>query len=92
MAFPRVLFAAARNFKRMVPLMRDERVPLAMKAAAAVLAILIISPLDIFGDIPLLGMLDDAVLLTLLCSAFVWLATRAVQKNVTPVTAALRKV
>lgn len=76
--------SAARNFRRMLPLMRDTRVPLAMKAGTAVLALLIISPLDIFGDIPLLGLLDDAVLLTLLCSAFVWLASRVVEKNITP--------
>jgi uncharacterized membrane protein YkvA (DUF1232 family) len=91
MALPRLLFSAARNFKRIVPLMRDERVPLIIKAATAVLALLIISPLDILSDIPVLGMLDDAVLLTMLCSAFVWLATRVIEKNVTPVTTALRK-
>lgn len=84
MAYPRVLLAAGRNFRRMLPLMRDERVPLAMKAGTAMLALLIISPLDVFGDIPVLGLLDDAVLLTLLCTAFVWLATRLTEKNVTP--------
>lgn len=72
--------------------MRDERVPVAMKAATGVLALLIISPLDVFGDIPVLGLLDDALLLTLLCSAFVWLATRTIEKNVTPVTAAALRV
>jgi uncharacterized membrane protein YkvA (DUF1232 family) len=48
------------------------------------LALFIISPLDIFGDIPVLGLLDDAVLLSLLCMLFVWLATQTVEKNVTP--------
>jgi uncharacterized membrane protein YkvA (DUF1232 family) len=85
MAYPRMLIAAGRNFRRMLPLMRDQRVPAAMKASTAILALLIISPLDVFGDIPVLGLLDDAVLLTLLCSAFVWLATRLIEKNVTPV-------
>lgn len=84
MAFPKLVFAAARNFKRMLPLMRDVRVPVALKAATAVLGLLIISPLDIFGDIPVLGLFDDAVLLTLLCAAFVFLATQMVEKNVTP--------
>lgn len=84
MAFPRVLMTAGRNFRRMLPLMRDARVPLAMKACTAVLALLIISPLDVFGDIPVLGLLDDAVLLTLLCSGFVFLASRLIEKNVTP--------
>lgn len=65
--------------------MRDERVPGGLKAITAVLALLIISPLDIFGDIPVLGLFDDAVLLTLLCMFFVWLAGQSVEKNVTPV-------
>jgi uncharacterized membrane protein YkvA (DUF1232 family) len=54
--------------------------------------VLIISPIDVFGDIPVLGMLDDALLLTILCSAFVWLATRIVEKNVTPVTATALRI
>jgi uncharacterized membrane protein YkvA (DUF1232 family) len=86
MAYPRMLLAAGRNFKRALPLMRDERVSLPLKIATVVAGLLIISPLDIFGDIPVLGLLDDAVLLTLLCSLFVYIATRAIEKNVTPTT------
>lgn len=84
MRFPRLLFAAARVYKRAWPLMRDARVPAALKGATALAAVLIISPLDVFGDIPVLGMFDDAALLTALCMLFVWLATQAVEKNVTP--------
>jgi len=84
MATPRIVFSALRNFRRVLPLMRDERVPLALKAGAIVTGLLVISPLDIFGDIPILGLLDDAVLLTLLATLFVALATRATMKNVTP--------
>jgi uncharacterized membrane protein YkvA (DUF1232 family) len=84
MAAPRALFLAARNFKRMLPLMRDQRVPLRLKLFTGALALFILSPLDIFGDIPVLGILDDAVLLALVCAAFVWLATRTIEKNVTP--------
>jgi uncharacterized membrane protein YkvA (DUF1232 family) len=84
MAFPRLFYAAASNFKRAWPLLRDERVPTGLKAATGILALLIISPLDIFGDVPVLGLFDDAVLLTLLCMLFVWLATLTVEKNVTP--------
>ncbi|HET7814269.1 MAG TPA: hypothetical protein VFL13_07830 [Candidatus Baltobacteraceae bacterium] len=62
--------------------MRDERVPAVLKGGTALLGVLIISPLDVFGDIPVLGVLDDAVLLTLLCSAFVMLATRLTLKPV----------
>ena len=65
--------------------MRDQRVPTGLKAITGILALLIISPLDIFGDIPVLGLFDDAVLLTLLCMLFVWLATQTIEKNVTPV-------
>jgi len=85
MALPRVLFAAARNFKRVLPLMRDERVPIQLKFVTGVLALLIISPLDIFSDIPVLGLFDDAVLITLLCAIFVSLAMRIIEKDVTPV-------
>lgn len=85
MAPPRLLYAAASNFKRAWPLLRDERVPGGLKAVTGILALFIISPLDIFGDIPVLGLFDDAVLLTLLCMLFVWMATQSIQKNVTPV-------
>ena len=84
MAPPRLLYAATSNFKRAWPLLRDERVPAGLKAVTGILALFIISPLDIFGDIPVLGLLDDAVLLTLLCMLFVWVATQSVEKNVTP--------
>ena len=84
MALPRLLYSSVRSFKRAWPLIRDERVPLGLKAVAGVVALLIISPLDVFGDIPVLGLLDDAVLLSLLCMLFVWLATQAIERNVTP--------
>jgi uncharacterized membrane protein YkvA (DUF1232 family) len=91
MAVPGTIASAIRNFKRAWPLMRDERVPTALKAAAAIMALFIISPLDIFADIPILGLLDDAVLLTLLCMLFVRLAEGTVvrhetdmMKNVSP--------
>jgi uncharacterized membrane protein YkvA (DUF1232 family) len=85
MALPRLLFAAASSAKRAWPLLRDERVPSGLKIVTGIVALLIISPLDIFSDIPVLGLLDDAVLLTLLCMLFVRLATQTVEKNVTPV-------
>jgi uncharacterized membrane protein YkvA (DUF1232 family) len=85
MALPRLAFATVRAFKRAWPLLRDERVPSGLKILTGALALLIISPLDVFGDVPILGLLDDAVLLSLLCMLFVWLATQAIEKNVTPV-------
>lgn len=71
------LFQAARKaLPRTIPLLRDARVPLALKLIAALGALLIVSPMDIFGDIPVLGALDDAALLTFLCVWFVRFASR----------------
>lgn len=86
MAAPKVVFSAFKNFQRALPLLRDARVPFGLKAGAGLMALLIVSPLDIFGDIPVLGLFDDAVLLTLLAMIFVMLATRALEKDVTPRT------
>src|SRR5580704_11879029 len=77
----RLLFAAKAAIFRTLPLVRDARVPLSLKVVAALIGLLIISPLDLFGDIPVLGALDDAALLTLLC---VWFVSRAV-RHVEPV-------
>ena len=74
----RLLIAAKTAIFRTVPLMRDVRVPLALKLVAGAIALLVISPIDIFSDIPVLGALDDAALLTLLCMWFVARASRHV--------------
>jgi uncharacterized membrane protein YkvA (DUF1232 family) len=58
--------------------MRDERVPLWLKVLTLAAAVVVVSPLDVFGDIPILGLLDDAALLLLLVNLFVLLAERAV--------------
>lgn len=79
-----MFLVAARSYKRVWPLMRDARVPVVLKTATIVLALLVISPLDLFGDIPVLGLFDDAALLTLLSMLFVWVGTQAIEKNVTP--------
>lgn len=74
-------FAAKAAIFPTVPLVRDARAPLSLKVVAALIGLLIITPLDLFGDIPALGALDDAALLTLLC---VWFVSRAV-RHVEPV-------
>jgi uncharacterized membrane protein YkvA (DUF1232 family) len=84
MRLPRLISSAVLAYKRAWPLMRDERVPAMLKVTTLVLAFFIISPLDIFGDIPVLGLFDDAALLTFLCMLFVFLGTQAIEKNVTP--------
>lgn len=75
----RLLFAAKTAIFRTVPLLRDARVPLSLKLVAAAIGLLVISPLDLFGDLPVLGALDDAALLTLLCMWFVSQAGRHVE-------------
>ena len=87
MKFIRMLVRAKTAIFRTIPLMRDARVPGALKAGAAVLAVLVISPLDVFSDVPVLGVLDDAALLTLLCMAFVAIAERMVMKRAVPAKA-----
>ncbi|HEY8314812.1 MAG TPA: hypothetical protein VIG51_11690 [Candidatus Baltobacteraceae bacterium] len=80
----RTLFLARQGITRVVPLMRDERVPLKLKLLAAALALFILSPLNVLGDIPLLGFFDDAALLLLLSTWFVNQASKQVEKPVVP--------
>jgi uncharacterized membrane protein YkvA (DUF1232 family) len=75
----RLLFAAKTAIFRTVPLIRDPRVPLSLKLLAAAIGVLVISPIDLFSDVPVLGALDDAALLTLLCMWFVSQAARHVE-------------
>ena len=75
----RLVLAARAAIVRTVPLMRDARVPLVLKAAACFAAVLVVSPLDLFADVPVLGMLDDVALLSLLCMLFVHIAGRHVE-------------
>ena len=84
----RLLLSAKTSILRTVPLMRDARVPVALKAGSVALALLIVSPIDVFSDIPMLGMLDDAALLTLLCMWFVHMAG----KHVAPLPQPMRSV
>jgi uncharacterized membrane protein YkvA (DUF1232 family) len=76
MALLRFLSATRRALPRVLPLLRDVRVPFWLKAAAVGAALLVISPLDLFGDIPVIGLLDDALLLALLANFFVGAAAR----------------
>ena len=83
----KMLAATRRAIPRILPLFRDARVPLWLKLATAVTAVFIISPLDIFSDIPIIGILDDAALLALLANLFVMFADRSLMRNVTPAAA-----
>jgi len=79
MRLARLLLAAKTAIFRTVPLVRDARVPTSLKLIAAAIALLVISPIDVFSDIPVLGALDDAALLTLLCMWFVSQASKHVE-------------
>ncbi len=57
-------------------MMRNPLVPLHLKLVALGLALLILSPLNILGDLPLLGLVDDVALLSLLAGWFVRAAVR----------------
>jgi uncharacterized membrane protein YkvA (DUF1232 family) len=70
------------SLPRVLPLMRDSRVPGWLKLGTVLAGLLIISPIDVFGDIPGLGILDDAVLLALLTNAFVAIALRMTMRPV----------
>jgi uncharacterized membrane protein YkvA (DUF1232 family) len=70
------LFRVWRSFGNAFKLMRSPRVPLYLKLIAAVLALLIISPVNILGDIPLVGLFDDVTLLSVLAAWFVSAAAR----------------
>jgi len=71
--FARMKFLwALRSFgSKVAALFLDRRISPALKGVTALAAVLIVSPLDVFGDIPVLGMLDDVALLTLLAMLFV---------------------
>lgn len=72
----RLLLTSRRTALRAYALVRDVRVPLRLKLLALAGALFILSPLNILGDIPILGLLDDAALLALLLGWFVRAADR----------------
>jgi len=92
----KALWALRRNALRVWRLFTDQRVPAGLKVATALSALFVISPLDPLSDIPVLGVVDDAVLLTLVAWLFVRFCPPAVVaeytlaaaqsrlKNVTP--------
>jgi uncharacterized membrane protein YkvA (DUF1232 family) len=91
MGFMKTLTRARSSIIRVLPLMRESRVPVGLKVGTVIMAVLIISPLDIFGDIPVLGIFDDAALLTMLCMGFVALGERALTSEVIPYASAPRR-
>ncbi len=70
MGLLRLLLTSRRTILRAWRLARDERVPKRFKIMALLGALLILSPLNVLGDIPLLGLVDDAALLGFLLGWF----------------------
>ena len=71
MGFLRLMVMSRRTIERAYVLARDARVPLRLKLLTLAGALFILSPLNVLGDIPLLGIFDDAALLVLLLTWFV---------------------
>ena len=67
----RLFLVAKRELPRTFPLFRDPAVPAWAKVLAVLAAVLIVSPLNLLSDIPLLGFFDDAVMLAFVLHAFV---------------------
>lgn len=88
MGLLRLFATSPRRIARAFALLRHPAVPRRFKLIALVAALVIISPLDLLGDIPILGLFDDAALLALLLAWFVHAASPYVTapeyENVTP--------
>ena len=71
MGLLKLLLTSRRTAVRAYALVRDARVPLRLKLIALAALLFVLSPLNVLGDIPLLGVADDAVLIALLLRWFV---------------------
>lgn len=71
------LYRIRRTMLDAYRMLRNPLVPLRLKLIALGLALLILSPLNILGDIPLLGLVDDLALLSLLAGWFIGAAARS---------------
>lgn len=74
MGLLRLLLTSRRTVVRAWALASDGRVPKRLKVMGALGLLLILSPINFLGDIPLLGLVDDAALIGLLLSWFVRVA------------------
>ncbi|MFN2459737.1 MAG: hypothetical protein ABR591_03455 [Candidatus Velthaea sp.] len=73
----KVFFTFRRTLGRALALAQDPRVALRLKVITGALALFILSPLNILGDIPLVGIVDDVALFGLLLNWFVRAAGHA---------------
>ncbi len=72
----KLLLTSRKSLGRIPALIQSARVPMRLKLMALAAALFILSPLNILGDIPLLGIVDDMALLALLLNWFVRTAER----------------
>ncbi len=66
-----LVMTGIRKLPRAIPLFRDPKVPLWSKVATIAAVLFILSPLNLLGDIPGLGFLDDGALVVLVLGRFV---------------------
>jgi uncharacterized membrane protein YkvA (DUF1232 family) len=81
----RTIAAVRHELPRVVPLFRDARVPPWAKILAVLAAVIIVSPLDLLGDIPFLGFFDDGALLLFVVHLFVTFAQKRTYIDTQPV-------
>jgi uncharacterized membrane protein YkvA (DUF1232 family) len=86
----RLFLVAKKELPRALPLFRDPAVPTWAKVLALLAAVLVVSPLNLLSDIPLLGFFDDAVLLAFVLHAFVRFADARCAATLVPVKVARR--
>ena len=83
MKLARLLFGAKTAIFRTLPLIRDTRVPVSLKLVAAAIGLLIVSPVDVFSDVPRARRSRRCSILALLCMWFVRQASKHVEHDVT---------
>jgi uncharacterized membrane protein YkvA (DUF1232 family) len=67
----KLFWALRKNAMRVARLFLDRRVHPGLKLLTALAGIIIVSPVDLFADVPGLGVVDDTLLLALLAWIFV---------------------
>jgi uncharacterized membrane protein YkvA (DUF1232 family) len=87
----RLIGATIKAVPRAFALMRDSRVPAWLKIATVGAAVFVVSPFDLLGDIPVVGLFDDVALLALLANLFVGFADHSVMKQARPADATVMK-
>lgn len=86
----KTLWALRKQAARVGRLFLDQRVPLSLKMLTGFGALLVMSPVDLLGDIPVIGAVDDTLLLVGLAWLFVKLCPPAVVAEYAAAAAAAR--